>query len=157
MTVFSTFTRLTSNIELRHNSNMNSALTSASKLLLNIQPCTPVIKEAKYHFFLRTQYPFYKEITPSPKIMFSQTITDSSLEYSVILELEITCPHLTCYKHDSYNCFLFPITVATTRNRSVKLIVLLWKLTTLKHPQCFYVLPHLQTWMTGVRLYFCIS
>lgn len=53
------------------------------------------------------------------------------------------------------NCFLFPKTV-TTRNQSITLIVLLWKLTIIKHTQvnCFYVLPHLQTLMTEVKLIF---
>lgn len=58
---------------------MNSDLTSASKLLLNIQSCTLVITEAKYQVFLRTQYPFSKEIATSPKVLFLQTIPESSL------------------------------------------------------------------------------
>lgn len=74
--LFGTFTKLTSNIELRHNSNVNSDLTSASKLLLNIQSCTPVIKEAKYQFFLRTQYLFSKEIITSPKVLFLHTVME---------------------------------------------------------------------------------
>lgn len=74
MIFFATFTKLTSSIKPRHNSNMNSDPTNESKLLLNIQSCTPVTKETKYQLLIRIQYPFSKVVTiMSPKGMFSAT------------------------------------------------------------------------------------
>lgn len=50
---------------------MNSLPANESKLLLNTQSCTSVIKETEQQFLLRTQYPFSKEITfMSPKGRF---------------------------------------------------------------------------------------
>lgn len=88
--------------------------------------------------------------------MFSQTIMESSLNW-ILSDLTTWDKMSTSDLLQAqlfYSSFLFPVTITTTRNQSKKLIVLLWNPTILKHTQCFYVLPQLQTWTTGLRLIF---